>query len=187
MTATRWLPWALVGLAIVVWAVPLQIGFYTHSPITDIPVYREAADRMLDGLVPYRDFFLEYPPLAAGLFGAVGLVPGNYTAVFQVAMAACLCATVLGVLAAARALGLSVLRQAAAGAAVAVSPLLIGNLVETRFDLAVAAVLAWTLYAAVAGRFRLMWGLLAVAVLLKIVPLVLVPLLVLHQRRRQDL
>jgi glycosyl transferase family 87 len=181
------MPWALAGLAILVWAVPLQIGFYRRSPITDIPVYRHVADLMLDGLVPYRDFFLEYPPLAAGLFAGAGLVPGNYTAVFQVAMAACLVATVLGVLASARALGLSPARQAAAGGAVAVSPLLIGNLVETRFDLALAALLAWMLYAAVAGRFRLMWVLFAAAVLLKLVPLALLPVLVLHQRHRQDL
>ena len=180
----RWLPWALVGLAVLVWAVPLQLGFYADAPITDIPVYRHYADLMLDGQVPYRDFTLEYPPLAAGLFWLVGLVPGNYTAVFQVTMALCLCATVLGVVATARALNLSPARQAFAGGAVAISPLLLGNMVESRFDLALAAVLSWTLYAAVAGRFRLMWALFAAAVLLKIVPLALLPVLILYHRRR---
>ena len=53
----------------------------------------------------------------------------------------------------------------------AVSPLLVGNLVETRFDLALAAILVWTIWAAVTGRFVLMWGLLAAAILLKLVPL----------------
>ena len=60
---------------------------------------------------------------------------------------------------------------------VAVSPLLIGNLVETRFDMALAALLTWTLWAAVTERWRLAWGLLAAATLLKLVPLVLIPVL----------
>jgi hypothetical protein len=178
------MPWLLAALAIAVWAGPLQLGWYADAVITDIPVYREAAERMLDGQVPYRDFSLEYPPLAAGLFLLVGLVPGDYSIVFQIAMAACLCATVLGVTATARALGLSPLRQALAGCAVAVSPLLIGNLVESRFDLALAAVLSWMLFAAVTGRWRLMWTLFAAATLLKLMPLALAPLLVLHQRHR---
>lgn len=186
MTWSRALPWLLAALAVAVWAGPLQLGWYADAVITDIGVYREAADRMLDGQVPYRDFSLEYPPLAAGLFLVVGLVPGDYSIVFQIAMAACMCATVLGVTATARALGLPLARQALAGGAVAVSPLLLGNLVESRFDLALAAVLAWMLFAAVTGRWRLMWALFATGTLLKLTPLVFIPLLVLYHRHRAD-
>jgi hypothetical protein len=184
VTLRRALPWLLVALAIAVWAGPLQHGWYADAVITDIPVYRQAADRMMDGEIPYRDFALEYPPLAAGLFLLVGLVPGDFAIAFQIAMAACLCATVLGVVATARALGLSLTRQAAAGTLVAVSPLLLGNLVESRFDLALTALLSWTLYAAAAGRRRLMWGLFAAATLTKLIPLALAPILVLYDRRR---
>lgn len=179
----RVLPWLLVALAVVVWTVPLQLGWYADAAITDLGVYREASDQMMDGLLPYRDFSLEYPPLAALLFVMVGLVPGDYTTVFEIAMAACLCATVLGVTYTARALGLPLMRQAAAGAAVALSPLLLGNLVESRFDLALAAVLSWVLFAAVTRRWRLMWILFAAGVLLKLTPLALAPLLVVYHRR----
>ena len=55
---------------------------------------------------------------------------------------------------------------------------------ETRFDLALAALVTWTLWAAAAGRFRLAWGLLAAATLLKLVPLALVPALLIWQRHR---
>ena len=59
--------------------VPLQfIGFYDQGGITDIPTYREAYDRISDGQVPYADFSLEYPPLAAGLFWLAGALPGQY-------------------------------------------------------------------------------------------------------------
>ena len=65
-------------------------------------------------------------------------------------------------------------------------PLLLGDFVATRFDLAVAALLAWTLWAAVTCRFRLAWTLLACAIALKLVPIVLVPLLVVWHRRHRS-
>jgi hypothetical protein len=96
-----------------------------------------------------------------------------------------LCATALGVMATARALGLGPRRQAAAGAIVALTPLLLGDFVATRFDLALAALLAWTAWAAAARRWRAMWGLVAAGVVLKLMPLALVPLLVIwHARHR---
>ena len=185
MTLQRALPWLVVALAIVVWLVPMQlVGFYDEGGITDIPTYEEAYEHIADGEVPYADFSLEYPPLAAGLFWLAGVIPGPYAAGFSALMLICLCATALGVLALARTLGLDQRRQLLASAAVAASPLLLGNLLETRFDLALAALLAWTLWAAAAGRFRLMWGLLAAATLLKLVPLALVPVLLIWQRHR---
>ena len=181
----RALPWLVVALAVIVWLVPLQlVGFYDDGGITDIPTYEEAYERIGDGEVPYADFGLEYPPLAAGLFWLAGALPGSYEAGFSALMLVCLCATALGVLALTRTLGFDGRRQVLAPAAVAISPLLLGNLVETRFDLALAALLAWTLWAAAAGRFRLAWGLLAAATLLKLVPLALVPALLIWQRHR---
>ncbi len=186
MTLRRALPWLVVGLAIVVWAVPLQfVGWYDNGGITDIPTYREAYDHIASGEAPYLDFSLEYPPLAAGLFWLAGALPGQYEVGFSILMLICLCATALGVLALARTLGLDQRRQALAAGAVAVSPLLLGNLVETRFDLALAALLTWTLWAAASGRFRLAWGLLAGATLLKLIPLALVPVLLIWQRHRE--
>ena len=148
MTWSRWLPWFAVGLTIVVWAIPLQLGAYADSVITDIPTYQRAYLHIADGQVPYADFNLEYPPLAAALFWLAGALPGPYGVTFSILMLACLCAIVLGVIALARAIGLDVRRQTAAAVLVAVSPLMIGNLVETRFDLALSALVVWTLWAA---------------------------------------
>jgi hypothetical protein len=180
------LPFLLVGLVVVVWLVPLQMGFYSDAVITDVPVYRAAYDHMANGDIPYRDFSLEYPPLAAGLFGLAGVLPGGYGNVFPGLMLIALCVTTLGVLALARALGFDRRRQVVAGAIVAVSPLLIGNLVESRFDLVLAAALAWTLWAAVTERFTLAWTLLALAALLKLVPLALVPAFLIWHRHKAD-
>lgn len=178
----RALPWAVAALAVFVWLVPLQLGFYGDVVLTDIPVYREVHDAIAGGGVPYRDFSLEYPPLAAGLFWLAGVLPGPYAAGFSALMLGCLVATALAALATARALDTTPLRRAAAGAAVATSPLMLGALVETRYDMALAAALGWTLWAAVTRRFGWMWALLAVAVLIKLIPLALIPVLVIWQR-----
>lgn len=184
MTLRRGLPWLVVALAVAVWVVPFQLGFYSDQVITDIPTYRAAYEHMAAGDVPYRDFSLEYPPLAAGLFWLAGVLPGAYGTAFSALMLIALCATALGVLALARALGLDQRRQVLAGVAVAVSPLLLGGLVATRYDMALAALVVWTLWAAATDRFALAWGLLAGAVLLKLVPLALVPVLIIWQRHR---
>ena len=75
MTLRGALPWLAVGLAVVVWLVPLQLGFYADAVITDIPTYRDVYERIADGQIPYADFSLEYPPLAAGLFWLAGVLP----------------------------------------------------------------------------------------------------------------
>lgn len=185
MSPRRVLPAALVGVAIVAWAITDTWDLYPHQRLTDLPVYEDAARAISGGDVPYRDFPFEYPPLAAGLVTLARLLPGSYGAAFSLMMLLALCATVLGTVATARALGMSARRQAAAGGAVALVPLLLGDFVATRFDLALAALLAWTVWAAVDCRFPLAWALLACAVALKLVPIVLVPLLFVWHRRHR--
>ena len=185
MTARRGLPVALVALTVVAWVIADQLDAYPHQHLTDLPVYEDAARAITAGDVPYRDVPFEYPPLAAGLVTFARLLPISYAGAFSLLMLAALCATVVGTVATARALGLSPRRQALTGGVVALVPFLLGDFVATRFDLAVAALLAWTLWAAVTDRFRLAWGLLAAAVALKLVPIVLVPLLVVWHRRRR--
>jgi hypothetical protein len=182
VTRRTGLPALAVALAVVVWAIPLQIGIYADAVITDIPTYQRAYDNIASGQIPYADFTLEYPPLAGALFWLAGVLPGPYGVTFSILMLLALCATVLGVIAIARALGMDERRQTAAGVLVALSPLMIGNLVETRFDLALAALLVWTLWAAATERWRLAWTLLACATLLKLVPLALIPVLLIWQR-----
>ena len=59
MRALRSLPTLAVALAIVVWAIPLQLGVYADAVITDIPTYQRAYDLIADGQAPYADFTLE--------------------------------------------------------------------------------------------------------------------------------
>ena len=181
------LPGGLVALAVFAWAWPLQhVALWTvRDDVGDVGVYVRYARWMSRGLVPYRDFHVEYPPGATFIFWLVWQLPGQYRSALSALMLVCLCVCLLGVVATARALGLSPARQAIAGGIVALSPLLLGPIVVERFDMAVAAVTAWLVYAAITERWKLMWGLLAAGVLIKLIPIALLPLLVIWQAHRR--
>src|SRR5581483_8806879 len=114
--------------------------------------------------VPYRDFAVEYPPGALPVF-ALPAFAHDYGQAFSVLMEAC------GVLLVG---AVAELRQTAA-AYVAISPLLVGSLIFSRFDLWPVLLVAGALAALVAERHRLGWALLGVAVAVKLWPLVLAP------------
>lgn len=180
----RWLPAWLSALAVAAWLGPLQWIAGLSSQISDVPVYQRAYDKMAAGELPYRDFALEYPPGAAALFWFNGIIPGPYDTNFATLMLLALVATVVAVTLTARALGFSPWRQAIAGGVVALSPVLLGHLLTSRFDLVLAALIAWILWAAVTDRWTLAWVFLALAILVKLVPLAFIPvLLIVHWRR----
>jgi hypothetical protein len=182
------LPGVLIAIAIFVWMVPMRtFSIWTSHQINpDVNLYRVYAARIVHGALAYRDVRIEYPPGATGIFTAAWWIPGHYVDAFSALMLACLCVCILGVVATARALGYSPIRQAIAGGVVALCPMAIGSLVAARFDLAVAAVVAWMVYAAVTERWRWMWVLLAAGILIKLVPLALLPLLMIWQAQRVD-
>ncbi len=177
---------AAIAVATAIWVIALQRGPLSEGVITDVPLYRDVAAQIWGGAIPYRDFDLEYPPLAALLLSAAD-VPGlRYGFVFSALMLVSLLVVIVAVDGIARRLELGRGRRMAALAAVALSPLALGGLMETRYDLVLAAVLALTVWAAVAGRPTTAWSLLAVGVLLKLSPLLLVPALALHLRARGE-
>ncbi len=180
----KWLPLWLSVFAVLVWIGPLQWMAAYASQISDVPVYQAVYDHMSAGEMPYRDFPLEYPPGAAVLFWITGVLPGAFSFTFATLMLFALIATVIAVTLTAKALGMSLGRQMAAGAVVALSPLLLGNLLTTRFDLLLAALIAWMMWAVVTDRMTMAWVILAVAILVKLVPLAFIPvLLIVHWRR----
>jgi uncharacterized membrane protein len=171
-----------------VWVLARWVIF-DYYQLGDTRVY-EHASRMIDtGAVPYRDFDIEYPPLSTGFFWLVGRIPGDYQLAFSMTMLACLVATALAALVAARRLGLSPPRQGLAVGVVALTPVLLGTLAQTRYDLVLSALLGWMLVAGLSDRFGWAWVLLAIAVAVKLVPILLVPTLILwhaHRRNRRS-
>jgi len=144
-----------------------------------IGVFKRYGDLMRAGHIPYRDFTLEYPPLAAPLLWLPSVVARG-AAAYRLAFAGeALAFDLLGV-----GVGLWLVRRAAPHSPpwglVLAQPLWLlcaGRvLVCDRFDLPAAVLTLLALALLVARRPRLAWGALGLAVALKLYPLVLLPL-----------
>jgi hypothetical protein len=177
-------------LFIAAWAA-LHAGFYTRSRIVDTPVYQRYGNAIVHGQVPYRDFGVEYPPGALPVFAIPALGHAEtadfdrFRQVFEALMWVC-GALALGAMSLAlRSLGARPAHVAAALAFAALSPLALGSVVLSRFDLWPAALTACALAALLGRRHRLGSGLLGLAVAVKVYPLVLAPLAVVHVWRER--
>jgi hypothetical protein len=180
----------------------LHYGFFSRVQIIDTPTYQYYGDRMLRGDVPYKNFSVEYPPgaLVAFLAPAIGNSPragqpishGNpsqvrerYRRNFEFFMAACGLLAIALIAAALLILGASNGWMAAALALAALSPLLIGNVIVSRFDLWPTALAIAGLVAILAERRWLGFGLLGIATAAKIFPVVLVPVVCIWLWKRE--
>src|SRR5205085_7236666 len=135
----------------------LHLNAYANGQIRDTPVYEGYGDAVVGGEVPYRDFDVEYPPGALPVFvlPAIGSPSEHgYRSRFDLLMLACGIGAVAAVAAALGALGAGTIRLLWALGLTAVTPLLLGPVVLTRYDLWPAALAAAALAALCAGRDR---------------------------------
>ena len=174
-----------VGGFLVSWGL-IHHGPYAGGQLIDTPTYASYANEIRAGLVPYRDFAVEYPPLALPAFLIPSLIAGNgsdfsaYGRAFELLMAAC-GASAMGV-------GVFVLARQRVGtfrlivgvAFAALTPLLIGSVILSRYDLWPAALTIAALAAIVSARERIAFGLLALAGAAKAYPIVILPLAVVY-------
>jgi uncharacterized membrane protein len=165
---------AAAGLFLVCWGL-VHRSFWAHGQqLVDWPTYLSYGNAVVHlGLVPYRDFAVEYPPGALPAFILPSFV-GVYASSFAWLMAACGVALVAVV---------TLIRREAAFY-VALAPILIGSLILSRFDLWPALLAAAALAALLRDRHALGWALLGAAVAAKLWPLVLVPLALAWSVRR---
>ena len=180
-----------VVLFLVGWGV-LHRGFFAHHPIVDTPVYENYGAAMDSGRVPYRDFALEYPPGALPVFvlpALGGASSETFRARFEALMALLGEVMIVSVAIALVALGAGRRWLLAGLGFVALTPLALGPVVLSRFDLWPAALTAVALAAIVSGRLRLGHVALGAAVAAKLYPAVLIPIALVYvwrQRGRRD-
>ncbi|HEY2073257.1 MAG TPA: glycosyltransferase 87 family protein [Gaiellaceae bacterium] len=161
-----------VGVFLGSWVMLHQLWYAHAGEIVDTPGYETYGDAIVAGQVPYRDFSVEYPPgallpmIAPRLTASRGNF-GEYGHSFEKWMAG---AGVLMVLLVA--LVASPLRVLL----VAVSPLLLGNLMLSRFDLWVAALTVGALVALLWEREKTSAVALGAAIATKLFPAVLAPI-----------
>ncbi|HEY4348067.1 MAG TPA: hypothetical protein VGM80_10805 [Gaiellaceae bacterium] len=167
--------------------VTLDHGFYAHGRISDVGVYQGYGLDVRLAQAPYRDFKVEYPPGALPVFIAPTYAghptdPVDYGRWFSRLMAVCGLVG-LGFVLSSRASRMAI-------AYVAVSPLIVGSLMETRFDLWPMVFVTAAVAAFVRDRHRLGWLALGWAFAAKLFGVVLVPLAIvwtLKRRGREEL
>jgi len=151
-------------------------GLFRAARFRDVHLYQGFAAAVFDGRVPYRDFFVEYPPGAFAVFLPPWMLgSSHYNAAFKTLMALCGIATLLLVAFLLVRLGASTRRVWAAVLLVALSPLALGPISLNTYDAWPALLTLAALAALLAGRPAAAFALLGAAFAAKVYPIVLLP------------
>jgi hypothetical protein len=177
-----------MGLFLGSWSL-LHHGTLGKDQISDTASYEMHGDAVARGAVPYRDLRIEYPPAALPMFILPSLGhegdAGAYNRWFDRLMSLCGCLAIAGVALCLRRLGAGFLRATLALGVVAVSPLLLGSVMLSRFDLWPAALTVLGLAALLWERDGLAAVMLGVAGAAKLWPAVVAPLAIAWVWRRR--
>jgi uncharacterized membrane protein len=152
-------------------------GLFRAARFRDLHIYQGYAERLLDGALPYRDVFVEYPPGAFAVFlppAAFG--ESHYNAAFKALMALCGVATILLVGLVLAELGASRRRIYVALGLLALSPVALGPISLNTYDAWPALLTVLALWLFLRERDLLAFAVLGLAITAKVYPLVLVPL-----------
>jgi uncharacterized membrane protein len=181
--------WAAAGAA----AVLLALSFYAliswleQGQLSDVPVYVHYSRLIRGGAVPYRDFTFEYPPAALPALLLPAYMSWSYATSFAVLMGACGAGCIAATASALRAVEAGAMRTWAGLLAIGVSPLLLGSLFDTRFDLWPTLLAVGSLAATIRQRSLISGVLLGLGFAAKLWPAVLLPIAVAHLWRRRGL
>lgn len=185
----RLVTWFFVLAQVLIWIVAFEVVWYGDRSITDTPVYFDYASRISEGMMPYRDFASEYPPVAMLLLSLPRLFSGTGYSWFVIAFEAEMLAFSCGIV---WLLSLVAWRQwhnigklAGTLATYTVFLLCLGSIVELRFDLAAAFLMLASLTCFVTDRRLAAWLLLGVGIMTKIVPVLIAPLFFISLLRRR--
>ena len=172
-------------------AVLLGISFYALSSwlergrLSDLPVYVRYAGFVRHGHVPYRDFSFEYPPAALAPMLLPKYMTWSYATSFAVLMGVCGAGCIAAAASALRTVEAWPGRTWGALLMIGVSPLVVGSVFDTRFDLWPALLAVGALAALVRERPLVSGSLLGLGCAAKLWPAVLLPVAVAHLWRRR--
>ena len=172
-------------------SVLFGISFYVllrwleRGQLSDVGGYQQHALAIRAGQVPYRDFAFEYPPAALPAELLPAYFPWSYATSFAVLMGVCGAGCIVAAASALRTVGASAERTWAVLLAIGVSPLVLGALFDTRFDLWPALLAVGALAALLEERPLVCGALLGLGFAAKLWPAVLLPIAVVHLWRRR--
>ena len=149
-------------------------GLFRGRAYVDVDLYRRYAEGLLDGRVPYRDVFVEYPPGAFVALTPPALVTDDhYRLLFKLSMALVALGGLWCVARLLVALDASPQRLFLALGFISVSPLLLGSVWLNSYDVWPASLTAAALLALVSGYVAVAFACLALAFAAKVYAVVL--------------
>jgi len=152
-------------------------GLFRAARFRDVHVYQGYAEKLLDGSLPYRDVFVEYPPGAFAVFlPPTAFGADHYNAAFKTLMALCGAATIVFVALVLAELGASQRRVWIGIGLLALSPIAVGPISLNTYDAWPALLTVLALWLLLRGWELPAFAMLGLAVSAKVYPLVLVPL-----------
>jgi uncharacterized membrane protein len=177
---------SLVGALLFVGACAVPDGgLFRAARFRDVHLYGRYTSLIVHGHVPYRDFFMEYPPGALAVFiPADAAGSAHYNAAFKSLMALCGVCTLCLVALLLVERGATRLRVWAATLLFGLSPLALGPISLNTYDAWPALLTVAALAALVYGRRVVAGAALGAAFAAKVYPLALLPLFVIWSWRR---
>jgi uncharacterized membrane protein len=179
-----WHSLVIVTLSILIHTLILilvfQSGIYGTEGNPDINRYFNYSVSIAHGQLPYRDFMVEYPPLALAFFTLPYLVAPTLHMYQYVFSAQILFFDLLGLFlisAMSRRLGFHL---ASMLALYTLALLAIGPIIINRYDLIPAIMVLLSLYAFSQNKHKLSWVFLAVGMITKIYPVIIAPIFLLY-------
>jgi hypothetical protein len=177
---------SLVALPVflVACAVP-DGGLFRAARFRDVHIYQGYAEKLLQGALPYRDVFVEYPPGAFAVFlPPTAFGESHYNAAFKALMALCGIVTIVLVALVLVELGVSRRRLWAGVGLLALAPVALGPISLNTYDAWPALLTVLALYLLLRRREVAAGGALGLAVSAKVYPVVLIPLAGIYVWRR---
>jgi hypothetical protein len=167
----------------------LAVSFFVlqwleHGHVEDVHHYVHYARLVRRGALPYRDFGYVYPPASLPVLLLPEYLPWSYPTAFAVLMGICGAACVAAAAAALRSVGAGPLRTTGALLLIGGSPLALGTVFNTRFDLWPTLLALAAIVVLLRERSLLAGGLAGLGFAAKLWPGVLLPLAVVHLWRR---
>jgi hypothetical protein len=168
--------WLVAAPVFVGLAAVASGGLFRERGFVDVDLYGTYTSGLLDGRLPYRDVFVEYPPGAFVVLLPPALVSEeHYRSLFKLLMAAVALGGLWCVARLAVALGLRGVQLAIPVGAVALSPLVLGSVWLNSYDPWPSALTVAALLALVCGPAWLAFACLALAFVAKVYAVILVP------------
>jgi len=154
----------------------------------DMELYFDYAERTLDGQVPYRDFYLEYPPGFLPVMLAAGPAGDGYYDRFRLLMLGLGAAAIVLIVVALFNAGANAAELAAGVLVPATLPLMLNpGVVFERYDFWPAALVLLSVVALLRGRRVIGFAALGVGAVAKLYPLAILPIAALAERSRTHL